>query len=453
MKSVNPATGALIREYPAYSPEQVEQAIAAAHTDFLRWQGTDFTARGRHMRRAAEMLRGDAVRLAGLMTEEMGKPIREARAEIEKCVLVCEYYAEHAPRFLADEEVETGVLRSFIAYQPMGLILAVMPWNFPFWQVFRFAAPALMAGNGALLKHASSVSGCALAIEEIFRHAGFPEHLFRTLLIGSERVASVIEDRRVMAVTLTGSAAAGRAVAAKAGACLKKTVLELGGSDPYIVLQDADIPHAAEICARSRLLNGGQSCIAAKRFIIVPEVYEVFLTAFTAAMRARNLGDPADPVTDIGPQACFALRDALHNQVVESIARGAKCVLGGEIPAGTGAFYPPTILTEVAPGMPAYEEELFGPVASVIRARDEVDALRIANGSRFGLGGAVFTRDLEKGARLARESIESGCVAVNDFVKSDPRLPFGGIRESGYGRELSSFGILEFVNIKSVVIG
>ncbi len=330
------------------------------------------------------------------------------------------------------------------------MILAVMPWNFPFWQVFRFAAPNLMAGNAGLLKHASNVQGCALAIEEVFRDAGFPEGLFKTLLIPGSRVDPVIEHPLVRGVTLTGSTPAGKAVASKAGEALKKTVLELGGSDPYVILEDADLESAAAVCATARLVNSGQSCIAAKRFIVVAGVREEFERRFVAAMAATKMGDPMEEDTVVGPQARADLRDELHDQVVRSIAAGARCILGGKIPEGPGAFYPPTVLTDVGPGMPAYSEELFGPVATLIPVENEEEALRVANDTSFGLGAAVFTRDVERGARIAREELEAGACFVNDFVRSDPRLPFGGVKESGYGRELSPFGILEFVNIKTV---
>jgi succinate-semialdehyde dehydrogenase/glutarate-semialdehyde dehydrogenase len=384
------------------------------------------------------------------MTDEMGKPLKDALAEVEKCAWVCDYYAENTAKFLEDELVNTDATKSFVRYQALGLVLAVMPWNFPFWQVFRFAAPALMAGNGALLKHASNVPGCAAAIEEAFNECGVPKGLFTNLHIPSDRVGDLIRHPLVKAVTLTGSDAAGRSVAKIAGECLKKTVLELGGSDPYIVLEDADLELAAETCKNSRLINAGQSCISAKRMIVVSAVYDDFIKLFKEKMAAVTFGDPNDDSSGIGPMARADLRDELHAQVEKSIEKGAECILGGQVPDRVGAFYPPTILTNVKPGMPAYEAELFGPVAAVIQAKDEDEAIRIANDTGFGLGAAVFTQDVNKGERIAAEFLQAGSCFVNGPVKSDPRLPFGGIKESGYGRELSHFGIKEFVNIKTV---
>jgi len=368
---------------------------------------------------------------------------------VEKCAWTCDYYAEHAAAMLASDPRETDALRSYIRYDPLGVVLAIMPWNFPFWQVFRFAAPALMAGNGAILKHASNVSRCALQIEEVFRQAGFPRHLFRTVLLESAAVSPLIADRRISAVTLTGSDGVGSKVAEQAGRELKKTVLELGGSDPFIVLADADLAVTARGAADARLVNGGQSCIAAKRFIVVEAVADRFLDLFKKELAARRMGDPLLRETQVGPQAKHDLRDALHRQVVESKKRGARVLLGGEIPAGPGAFYPPTLLSAVDKGMPAFDEETFGPVAAVIRAKDGMDAVHLANDSSFGLGASIWSRDLAAAERLAAQ-VEAGAVFVNGMVKSDARLPFGGVKRSGYGRELSEFGIREFVNIKSV---
>jgi succinate-semialdehyde dehydrogenase/glutarate-semialdehyde dehydrogenase len=382
----------------------------------------------------------------------MGKPINQSRAEVEKCAWVCSYYAENTERFLNDEMIRTDASKSFVTFRPLGVVLAVMPWNFPFWQVFRFAAPGLMAGNGGILKHASNVSGCALAIEDVFIKAGFPENIFRAILVPSSQMENVIKNEKVKAVTLTGSVPAGKSVARTAGSVLKKTVMELGGSDPYIILEDADLEFAADTCVTSRLINGGQSCIAAKRFIVVERVYDEFEKLFIENMKLKKMGNPFEEQIDLGPQASVKLRDELHDQVTKSIEMGAKLLIGGKIPEVKGAFYPPTILTEVKKGMPAYNEELFGPVAALIKANDENDAIRIANDTIFGLGAAVFTSDKIRGEKIAREKLNAGCCFVNDFVKSDPRLPFGGIKESGYGRELSKFGIREFVNIKTVYI-
>lgn len=452
MTTINPATGAKVADYPRMDAQQVQQALATAEECFQAWRQSSFAARADLMRKAAQHLRDSAPAFARLMAEEMGKPIKDGRAEVEKCAWVCEYYAEHAATFLAPERVATDASESFITYQPLGVILAVMPWNFPFWQVFRFAAPTLMAGNAGVLKHASNVPGCALAIEGVFTAAGFPPGLFTTLLVGSDAVESIIANPVVRAVSLTGSTPAGRATAAKAGALLKKCVLELGGSDPYVILEDADLAMAAATCASSRLINAGQSCIAAKRFIVVESQRHAFEKLFVDRMAAAKMGDPLDEATEVGPQARHDLRDELHQQVQKSIENGARCLLGGQIPVGAGAYYPPTVLTDVRPGMPAYDEELFGPVAAIIPVANEAEAIRVANDSCFGLGAAVFTQNLEKGRQIATTQLEAGACFVNAFVKSDPRLPFGGIKESGYGRELSHYGIREFVNIKSVYI-
>ena len=450
--SLNPATGQAIKDYDEMTSEQVKSVIKKADEAFQNWRNTGVTERAELMKKAAQALRHDLEMHARLMAEEMGKPIRAGRAEAEKCAWVCDFYAENAGKFLQPEMVVTDATKSFITFQPLGVILAVMPWNFPYWQVFRFAAPGLMAGNAGVLKHASNVPGCALAIEEVFKKAGFPENVFRTLLIGSKQVEAVIENPLVKAVTLTGSTPAGRAVGKKAGEMLKKSVLELGGSDPYIVLEDANLEEAITTCVTSRLINSGQSCIAAKRFIVVEPIRERFEKLYVEQMRTRKMGDPMDENTDVGPQARHDLRDDLHRQVIESINKGAKCLLGGEIPDGTGAYYPPTVLTDVKKGMPAYDEELFGPVAAIIPVKDAEEAIGVANDSVFGLGAAIFTGNIAKGEDIAANRLEAGCCFVNAFVKSDPRLPFGGIKESGYGRELSHYGIKEFVNIKSVYV-
>ena len=452
LKSINPFTEELIKEYSEMSLEEIGEIITGADDAFHQWQTVGFTERAALMKEAGAVLRRRKEEFAKLMTEEMGKPVTQSVAEVEKCAWVCDYYAENAEKFLSDEIIETDATKSFVSYKPLGIVLAVMPWNFPFWQVFRFAAPGLMAGNAGVLKHSSNVSGCALAIEDVFREAGFPANLFRTILLPSAKMHAVIENPLIKAVTLTGSVPAGKSVAAKAGAVLKKTVLELGGSDPCVILEDANLEQASGTCVTSRLINGGQSCIAAKRFIIVEAVYDEFVNLFVEKMKQVKMGDPFNDENLLGPQASSALRDELHQQVIKSIEMGAKLLLGGEVPDMKGAFYPPTVLIDVKKGMPAYDEELFGPVAAVIKAKDETDAIRIANDTVFGLGAAVFTNDVKRGERIAKEELNAGACFVNSFVKSDPRLPFGGIKESGYGRELSVFGIREFVNIKTVYV-
>jgi len=449
---INPANGELVASYAEYRGDQVDGIIEDVHAAFRSWRRRSFDERGVPMRRAAELLRQRTQDLARLMAVEMGKPIRDGLSEVEKCAWVCEYYADNAESQLSPITVATDAERSYVAFQPLGVVFAVMPWNFPLWQVFRFLAPALMAGNGALLKHASNVPGSAIAIEEITRDAGFPPDIFRALLIGSGSVHDVIANRLVAAVTLTGSTPAGRAVASAAGHYLKKTVLELGGSDPYVVLEDADIDTAARSCVRSRLINSGQSCIAAKRFIVVETVYDEFTRRYVEVMAKAVMGDPLDPTTDVGPQARVDLRDELHDQVLRSIDLGARLLLGGTVPDGPGAYYPPTVLDGVRPGMPAFDEELFGPVAAIVPARTEQEAITLANQSVFGLGAAVFTSDMQRGELIARNDLEAGSCFVNTFVRSDPRLPFGGIKESGYGRELAAFGIREFVNAKTVFV-
>lgn len=451
--SINPSTGERVASYDVMAPASVAEAVERAHRAHRAWRDTGFTERATSMHRVGVTLRERSQEYAELMAVEMGKPLKEGRAEVEKCAWVCDFYADNAARFLAPQDVATDARRSFVAFEPLGVVLAVMPWNFPFWQVIRFVAPALMAGNAAVLKHASNVTGCALAIEDVCASAGFPSDLFRTLVMPSAQVAAVIENPLVAAVTLTGSEPAGRAVAAMAGQALKKTVLELGGSDPYVVLADADLDDAVATCVSSRLINGGQSCIAAKRFIVVQGLVEEFERRFVALMASKTMGDPLAPSVDIGPQARVDLRDELHAQVERSVSMGARLLLGGIVPSGPGAFYPPTVLAGVRKGMPAYDEELFGPVAAIIPARDDDDAIDIANDSVFGLGAAVFTRDLAKGEAIATRRLQAGLCFVNSFVKSDPRLPFGGIKASGYGRELAEFGIREFVNVKTVYVG
>lgn len=452
LQSINPANEELIKRYEEMSDSVISEILEQVNLAYHEWKQTSFNHRSGLMKNAAKILRDRKDELARLMTLEMGKPILQSKAEVEKCAWVCDYYAENAEKFLANEFIKTEFSKSYVSYQPLGVILAVMPWNFPFWQVFRFAAPTLMAGNAGVLKHASNVMGCALAIEEIFVKAGFPENVFRTLVISSKKVEAVIRNKNVQAVTLTGSTPAGKNVAAIAGSEVKKTLLELGGSDPYVILEDADLESAAEICVNARLINGGQSCIAAKRFIIVEEIYKMFEELFVQKMKAKKMGDPLDESNHLGPQARTDLRDELHEQVMQSVQRGAKLLLGGVIPNIKGAYYPPTVLANVTPGMPAYEEEIFGPVASLIKVKDEAEAIKVANATSFGLGAAIFTKDIARGEFIAEKELIAGSCFVNDSVRSDPRLPFGGVKESGYGRELSLFGIREFVNIKTVCI-
>jgi len=452
MHSINPATGEILRSFEPHSAAQIEGSLQGAAAVFRQWRMTSFEERARLMHKASDLLRRDLAQLAGIITTEMGKPIVEAEAEIEKCALTCAYYAKNSERLLADEARPSTAAESYIQYTPLGVILAIMPWNFPFWQVFRFAAPALMAGNTAILKHASNVPQCALAIEDIFRKAGFPEGSFRALLVPGSAVTPLIESSQIAAVTLTGSEAAGSSAAACAGRALKKTVLELGGSDPFIVLEDADLEAAARVGVRARYQNTGQSCIAAKRFLVAAPVWNEYQERFLAEVRALKMGDPLERDTRIGPLARPDLLDDLDRQVRASVAFGAKLLLGGERRGGRGNFYLPTILTEVPPDSPAGCEEVFGPVAALMRVRDAEEAVRIANSSPYGLGSNVWTADITRARKLARD-IEAGQVFINGMVMSDPRLPFGGVKRSGYGRELSEFGIREFVNVQTVWIG
>ncbi len=449
--SLNPATNELVCEYPYWDKAQLEVALAEVAVAAPRWASTPLSERCDHVRRLGQLVLQRRDQLAELITLEMGKLIGEARAEVEKCAVVCDYYADNGSAFLADELVESDAGRSFVAHQPLGTVLAVMPWNFPIWQVFRFLVPALVAGNTGVLKHASNVPQCALAIEAVVRDAGLPGGVFRSLMISSAQVAGVIEDKRIHAVTLTGSESAGRQVAAVAGACLKKTVLELGGADPFIVLEDADLDWAVQQGVASRFLNAGQSCIAAKRFIVLESVADEFIAKFKAAVETLKPGDPGDADISLAPMARIDLRDELHQQVQASLAKGAIAVTGCAPLEAPGAFYQASVLDGVWPGMSAWDEEFFGPVAAVIRVKNEFEAIEVANGSVFGLAGSVWTQDLERGERVARQVL-AGAVFVNGMVKSDPRLPFGGIKNSGYGRELCRHGMLEFVNQKTIWI-
>ena len=450
LQVVNPATGEPGKSYDANTIEEALAAAKAAHQTYLDWRRTSFAMRASAIGKAAEILRIHKDGLASLMTEEMGKTLDDGRAEVEKCAFHCEWFAKHAETYLADEVADIGGGEAFVTFNPIGIVLAVMPWNFPLWQVFRAAAPALMAGNGMLLKHASNVPGCALAIQDVLHEAGVPKELFRTLLLPSRDVEALIKDDNIAAVTLTGSVPAGRNVAAAAGAVLKKCVLELGGSDAYVILEDADIADAARIAATARMVNGGQSCIAGKRFIVVRPVIEQFEAALVEAMRGFELGDPTREGTKLGPMVSVKARDDIHNQVEQSLAKGATLLLGGEVPDRPGAWYPATVLGNVRPGQPAHDEEVFGPVAAIIAADDETDAIRIANDSEFGLGSGVLTTNLDRGRRIAAEELEAGMSFVNENVRSDPRTPFGGVKHSGFGRECGGFGIREFTNIKTV---
>ncbi|MBI4313789.1 MAG: NAD-dependent succinate-semialdehyde dehydrogenase [Candidatus Omnitrophica bacterium] len=452
LASVNPATGERIRSYPEHTPREIEAMILRGHKAFTAWSRTPVSQRCKMIAQAAAFLRRQKDSYAELMAREMGKPLAQGRAEIEKCAWACGYTADNAAQFLAPEQVKTEASKSYVVFQALGVVLAIMPWNFPFWQAFRAAVPALAAGNAVILKHASNVSGCALEIESLFQRAGFPEGVFQAALVESNRVGSLIEHPLIRGVTLTGSSGAGMDVASQAGSYLKKTVLELGGSDPYIILEDADLKSAAQACAVSRMINSGQSCIAAKRFIVVRAVRNEFEKLFVQNMEAQKMGDPFEEGVTVGPLARLDLRDQLHAQVQETIHQGAGLLLGGRIPPLKGAYYPPTVLTDVPEGSPAYEEEIFGPVAAIIPVEDAAQAVDVANRSPFGLGAAIFTADRKRGEQMAVEDLEAGSCFVNAHVQSDPRLPFGGIKDSGYGRELSVFGIREFVNIKTVVV-
>jgi succinate-semialdehyde dehydrogenase/glutarate-semialdehyde dehydrogenase len=451
-ESINPATGQVIEQYSAMSADVLAAALEEAGTSAMAWARVDVSVRASMLERVATLLEAKQGEFARLIVQEVGKPLAEARAELSKCALLCRYYATNAPEFLADKLIEASAQESVVSHQPLGVVLGIMPWNFPFWQVFRFAVPVLSAGNAALLKHAPNVCGCALAIEALFIEAGYPEGVVRALLIEIDQVESVIQHDAVQGVALTGSEKAGAAVAAIAGRALKKTVLELGGSDPYLVCEDADLDLAAKKCVQSRLNNCGQTCISAKRLLVHQAVLEPFTEKLIAEIAKRRMGNPEDESNDLGPMARADLRVNLQRQVDFSVAAGARLLLGGETPKGAGLFYPPSVLADVRPGMPAFDEEVFGPVVSLITVESDAQAVALANQSAYGLGAAVFTQDVERGKRLAHQ-LECGTCAINDFVKSDPRLPFGGIKRSGYGRELSECGIREFVNVKTICVG
>jgi len=452
-ESVNPYNGKVIGKYKYLNEDEIKNLIEQTHAAFIGWKRTSFKYRTDLLKKAAEILIARKKEFSEIMAMEMGKPVSVGRGESEKCALVCNYYAENAEAFLKDEIIETEAQKSFACFEPLGVIFAVMPWNFPFWQVFRFAAPALMAGNGCLLKHAPNVPGCALAIESVFREAGFPEYIFLSMFVDLPLVENIIAHPFVKGITLTGSERAGQSVATLAGKYLKKSVMELGGSDPYIILEDADLKSAVETCIISRLVNSGQTCISGKRFIVVKSRLKEFKKLFVEGMSEILFGNPMDEKVKYGPLARNDLRDNLHRQVEESIKMGAKCLFKGETPDDSnGVFYPAVVLTNVKKGMPAFDEELFGPVAAILTAEDEQDAINIANDTCYGLGAAVFTADIENGTRIAAKELNAGACAVNDFVRSDPRMPFGGINRSGYGCELSYYGMKEFVNVKSVYV-
>ena len=446
----NPATGKLIQTYDEMSDSDVTAIITATHQAFLSWREMTIPERSKPIRRLAELLLERKQDFAKLMAIEMGKPLAQGVAEIEKCAATCNYYADVSAEYLQPRAIKTEMTKSFVTHEPIGLVFGIMPWNFPFWQVFRFAIPTMMAGNGALLKHAPISTGTALVIEKLFADAGCPQNVFRTLLISNETAATVMAHPHVAAVTFTGSVAAGKIIAAEAGKALKKTVLELGGCDAYLILEDANLELAATACVASRMNNAGQSCIAAKRLIVVETIKDKFITLLHDKLATFIMGDPLIATTTIGPLARKDIRDHVHEQVQQSINKGAQLLMGGQVPATPGFYYPPTLISNVNKGMPAYEEEIFGPVIAVITAKNEEDAIAIANGTSYGLGAGVFTRDIKRGEHIAAKKLQAGTCVVNTFVASDPRLPFGGIKDSGYGRELAVEGILSFVNSKTV---
>ena len=449
--SINPSTGLKIRSYNQHNNVEIENILNSSFEAQKNWKNTDLKFRLTCLEQLSEVLSDSKREYSSLMAEEMGKPFKQGIGEIEKCIWLCNYYVENSKKYLDDKKIKTDGQTSFVTFKPLGLILGIMPWNFPFWQVFRFAVPSIIAGNGAILKHASNVQGCAFSIESSFSRSGFPKYLFQNISISGKNVSKVIKSSKISAVTLTGSTPAGRSVAETAGKELKKTVLELGGSDPYVILEDADIEKSVDACINGRILNTGQSCISAKRLIVVNSLHDQFLSSLEQKLSKKIMGDPKDDV-DIGPMVSIEAREEVHQQVLKSIENGANLIIGGEIPKITGAFYPITLLSNVKPGVVAFDEEIFGPVFAVIKAKDENHAIDLANDSPFGLGAAVFTKNINKGEEIAKNRLNAGLCFVNDFVKSDPRLPFGGIRQSGYGRELSIYGLMEFVNIKTVVL-
>lgn len=450
--TVNPANGKVIQEYTEFSDPQIEKVLQDSQSAFKQWSKLSFAERARHMQVMADYLLREKNELAKIITLEMGKPLSAAIAEIEKCALVCHHYAEKAEDYLMPRMIQTEMQKSYVTYKPLGPIFNIMPWNFPFWQVFRFAAPNLMAGNTAILRHAPITTGCGLLIEKSFEAAGFPKDVFRTVIVSNDQAATIIAHPVIAGVTLTGSERAGRIVGAEAAGALKKVVLELGGSDPYIILEDADLNLAAELCVKSRLSNSGQICIAAKRLIVVEKIYEAFKQKVLALVQQYRVGDPMDPNTQMGPMARDDLRDQLQEQIKKSVAQGAKILFGGEAISGDGYYFSPTVMESIPENSPAYCDELFGPVISLFKVKDESEAIRIANDTRFGLGAGVFTKDIARGEKIAQDKLNAGCCVVNTTVASDPRLPFGGSKGSGYGRELSAEGIKEFVNIKTVVV-
>ncbi len=450
-KSINPVNGKTINEYERISLAKAKEKVQLANNAFNSWKKLSYQERCEYMQKLSDIFKNNVEKYAKMATEEMGKTFEQSKSEIEKCAKIIDYYVDNVESILADETVETEAYKSYVTFMPLGTILAVMPWNFPFYQVIRFAAPAILAGNTGVLKHASNVQGCAYALEDAFKKAGFPEGVFTNLNVESKNIEAIIEDDNIVAVTLTGSGPAGKSVASIAGKNLKKTVMELGGSDAYIVLEDADLDEAVELATYGRLQNNGQTCIAAKRFVVLDSVYDAFLKKLADKMKSTKMGDPMDESTYYGPMARFDLRDEIHEQVKKTVNQGGRLILGGEIPDSDGAYYPASILADLKPGMEAFDNELFGPVASVIRAKNEDEAIELANNSQFGLGSGVITKDKKKGEKIAR-MLEAGSSFVNKLVVSDPRLPFGGIKNSGYGRELSGYGIKEFTNTKSIWI-